>query len=87
VEWARSEDRDVLVFGHGHILRAVVARWLGHDVSFAARFALDPTSLSVLGWAYGETAIERWNDLGHLDGLGDPDRTDIREQGKPSSAA
>ncbi len=25
-----------------------------------------PTSLSVLGWAYGEPAIESWNDCGHL---------------------
>ncbi|WP_445519136.1 histidine phosphatase family protein [Streptomyces sp. NEAU-174] len=67
VEWARSADRDVLVFAHGHILRTLGARWLGHEVSFAARIRLDPTSLSVLGWAYGEPAIERWNDTGHLD--------------------
>ncbi|BBJ43571.1 histidine phosphatase [Streptomyces antimycoticus] len=67
VEWARSADRDVLVFAHGHILRTLGARWLGHDASFAARIRLDPTSLSVLGWAYGEPAIERWNDTGHLD--------------------
>ncbi|MFE5163815.1 histidine phosphatase family protein [Streptomyces sp. NPDC056697] len=66
VEWARSADRDVLVFAHGHILRTLGARWLGHDASFAARIRLDPTSLSVLGWAYGEPAIERWNDTGHL---------------------
>ncbi|GGV93345.1 histidine phosphatase [Streptomyces gelaticus] len=67
VAWARSADRDVLVFAHGHILRALGARWLGEDVSFAARIRLDPTSLSVLGWAYGAPAIERWNDTGHLD--------------------
>ncbi|MFE7402551.1 histidine phosphatase family protein [Streptomyces sp. NPDC057557] len=67
VDWARSADRDVLVFAHGHILRALGARWLGEDVSFAARIRLDPTSLSVLGWAYGAPAIERWNDTGHLD--------------------
>ncbi|WP_413799444.1 histidine phosphatase family protein [Streptomyces iranensis] len=67
VEWARSADRDVLVFAHGHILRTLGARWLGHDASFAACIRLDPTSLSVLGWAYGEPAIERWNDTGHLD--------------------
>ncbi|WAP56191.1 histidine phosphatase family protein [Streptomyces sp. S465] len=66
VEWARSADRDVLVFAHGHILRTLGARWLGCDASFAARIRLDPTSLSVLGWAYGEPAIERWNDTGHL---------------------
>ncbi|MFE2679032.1 histidine phosphatase family protein [Streptomyces hygroscopicus] len=66
VAWARSADRDVLVFAHGHILRTLGARWLGYDASFGARIRLDPTSLSVLGWAYGEPAIERWNDTGHL---------------------
>ncbi|MER6721414.1 histidine phosphatase family protein [Streptomyces halstedii] len=68
VEWARSADRDVLVFAHGHILRALAARWLGEDLTFGARVRLEPTSLSVLGWAYGEPALERWNDTGHLDG-------------------
>ncbi|MFD7322801.1 histidine phosphatase family protein [Streptomyces sp. NPDC059875] len=67
VEWARSADRDVLVFAHGHILRTIAARWLGEDVSFGARIRLDPTSLSALGWAYGAPAIERWNDTGHLE--------------------
>ncbi|MET9696115.1 histidine phosphatase family protein [Streptomyces sp. NPDC006529] len=67
VTWARSSERDVLVFAHGHILRALAARWLGLDISFGARIKLDPTSLSVLGWAYGSPALERWNDTGHLD--------------------
>ncbi|MFH8841109.1 histidine phosphatase family protein [Streptomyces sp. NPDC017868] len=67
VEWARSADRDVLVFAHGHILRSIGARWLGEDVSFASRIRLDPTSLSVLGWAYDAPALERWNDTGHLE--------------------
>ncbi|MCE0444739.1 histidine phosphatase family protein [Streptomyces tricolor] len=66
VSWARSADRDVLVFAHGHILRSIGARWLGLPLDFAARIRLNPTSLSVLGWAYGEPAIESWNDVGHL---------------------
>ncbi|MFJ4922094.1 histidine phosphatase family protein [Streptomyces sp. NPDC088725] len=66
VDWARSADRDVLVFAHGHILRAIGARWLGEDVSFASRIRLAPTSVSVLGWAYGAPAIEVWNDTAHL---------------------
>ncbi|MDX3831794.1 histidine phosphatase family protein [Streptomyces europaeiscabiei] len=66
VAWARGEDRDVLVFAHGHILRCIAARWLGLDLDFAARIRLNPTSLSVLGWAYGDPAIESWNDTGHL---------------------
>ncbi|MFG2332205.1 histidine phosphatase family protein [Streptomyces sp. NPDC048604] len=67
VTWARSADRDVLVFAHGHILRSIAARWLGEDVYFGARIKLDPTSLSVLGWQYGAPAVERWNDTGHLE--------------------
>lgn len=66
IEQVRSADRDVLVFAHGHILRVLGARWIGEDVSFAARISLDPTSFSVLGWAYGAPAVERWNDTGHL---------------------
>ncbi|AWT43471.1 MULTISPECIES: histidine phosphatase family protein [Streptomyces] len=68
VAWARSADRDVLVFAHGHILRSIAARWLGYPLDFAARIRLNPTSLSTLSWAYGEPAIESWNDLGHLAG-------------------
>ncbi|QEU94194.1 histidine phosphatase family protein [Streptomyces kanamyceticus] len=66
VAWARSADRDVLVFAHGHILRVIGARWLGLGIDFAARIRLNPTSLSTLGWAYGEPAIESWNETGHL---------------------
>ncbi|MEU5049946.1 histidine phosphatase family protein [Streptomyces sp. NPDC021096] len=66
VRWARSADRDVLIFAHGHILRTIAARWLGEDIFFGSRIRLDPTSLSVLGWAYGAPALERWNDTGHL---------------------
>ncbi|MFM9594940.1 histidine phosphatase family protein [Streptomyces scabiei] len=68
VSWARSAERDVLVFAHGHVLRSIAARWLGLDLAFAARVRLSPTSLSVLGWAYGDPAIESWNDTGHLAG-------------------
>ncbi|RFU86642.1 histidine phosphatase family protein [Streptomyces triticagri] len=66
VDRARSADRDLLVFAHGHLLRALGARWLGLPLDFGARIRLDPTSLSVLGWAYGDPAIESWNDTGHL---------------------
>jgi broad specificity phosphatase PhoE len=68
VAWARSADRDVLVFAHGHILRSIGARRLGLPIDFAARIRLSPASLSVLGWAFGEPALESWNDLGHLAG-------------------
>ncbi|MYS23492.1 probable phosphoglycerate mutase [Streptomyces sp. DvalAA-14] len=66
VSWARGGSEDVLVFAHGHFLRVLGARWLGLEPSFAAALRLDPASLSILGWAYGEPALERWNDTGHL---------------------
>ncbi|MFJ8231362.1 histidine phosphatase family protein [Streptomyces sp. NPDC094448] len=62
----READRDVLLFAHGHILRVLCARWLGLEPEFAARIALAPTSLSVLGWAYGDPALDTWNDTAHL---------------------
>ncbi|MEU1086114.1 histidine phosphatase family protein [Streptomyces sp. NPDC005892] len=67
VEQVRSGEGDVLVFAHGHVLRSLAARWLGEDLMFGARLRLEPTSLSVLGWAYGMPAVERWNDTGHLE--------------------
>ncbi|MFI6344105.1 histidine phosphatase family protein [Streptomyces sp. NPDC050560] len=66
VAWARAAPRDVVLFAHGHVLRAVAARWLGLDLAFGARIRLDPASLSLLGWAYGEPALDTWNDTGHL---------------------
>ncbi|WP_326596810.1 histidine phosphatase family protein [Streptomyces sp. NBC_01803] len=67
VHEAHAAGRETAVFAHGHILRAVAARWLGLDVRFAARLRLEAAALSGLGWAYGEPALERWNDTGHLD--------------------
>ncbi|KPC92560.1 hypothetical protein ADL27_24395 [Streptomyces sp. NRRL F-6602] len=49
-------------------LRALGARWLGLPIAFGARIRLAPASLSVLGWSYGEPALESWNDTGHLAG-------------------
>lgn len=68
VAWARRADRDVLIFAHGHILRSIGARWLGLPVEFAAHIRLSPTSVSVLGWAHDEPAVESWNETGHLEG-------------------
>ncbi|MBV2357569.1 histidine phosphatase family protein [Streptomyces sp. J2-1] len=66
VNWARSADRDVLIFAHGHILRTIAARWLTLPTSFAAHLRLNPTSLSTLSWAYGQPALETWNETAHL---------------------
>ena len=67
IAWALSARRDVLVFSHGHFLRVLGARWLRLEPAFAAALRLDPASLSILGWAYGAPALERWNDTAHLE--------------------
>ncbi|MDO7867449.1 histidine phosphatase family protein [Nocardioides jiangxiensis] len=56
----RGVDR-ALVFGHGHALRALTARWLGLPVSGGAHFRLDTATISVLGWERETPVILRWN--------------------------
>jgi probable phosphoglycerate mutase len=50
-----------LVFGHGHALRALTARWLGQPVREGRHFVLDTATLSVLGHEREVPAVLRWN--------------------------
>ncbi|HEX6246385.1 MAG TPA: histidine phosphatase family protein [Nocardioidaceae bacterium] len=61
VEEIRSGEDRVLVFGHGHALRALTARWLGLPVSEGRLFRLDTTTVSVLGYERETPVILRWN--------------------------
>ncbi|MBE9375831.1 histidine phosphatase family protein [Saccharopolyspora sp. HNM0983] len=45
----RTTAADVVLVGHGHFSRALIARWLDLPVPAGARFALDPGAVSVLG--------------------------------------
>jgi broad specificity phosphatase PhoE len=54
---------EVILFAHGHILRALSARWLGQDVGFGARMGLSPATISRLGHDHDERVLERWNAL------------------------
>jgi broad specificity phosphatase PhoE len=58
---ARAAEGDVLLFGHGHVLRVLAARWLGLDPTAGRFFALDPASLSVLGYEREAPVVLRWN--------------------------
>lgn len=62
VERLRSADTDTLVFGHGHALRALAARWLGLPVSEGRLFRLDTATVSVLGYERETAVLLRWND-------------------------
>ncbi|WP_051122189.1 acid phosphatase [Nocardia sp. 348MFTsu5.1] len=46
--------RSVILIGHGHLSRSLLARWIGAPIHFGAHFAMLPASLSVLGFD-GET--------------------------------
>ncbi|MFD1859880.1 histidine phosphatase family protein [Aeromicrobium camelliae] len=50
-----------LVFGHGHSLRALTARWLGLGVEHGRSFLLDTGTYSVLGEDRGTPVVTRWN--------------------------
>jgi len=51
----------VLVFGHGHSLRALTARWLGQPVASGRHYKLDTATISVLGYERETPVILRWN--------------------------
>lgn len=63
---SRRIGGDVALFAHGHILRALAARWLGLDVSEGRLFALGTATVSVLGWERDQPVIEQWNESCHL---------------------
>jgi broad specificity phosphatase PhoE len=53
---------DSLLFGHGHMLRVLGARWLGLPGSSGALFGLSTATLSILGWEHERPIIEMWNE-------------------------
>jgi len=57
----RSSSGDAIVFSHGHVLRVLTARWLGLDPRAGQLFALDPGSLSVLGYERETPVVRLWN--------------------------
>ena len=55
----------VALFSHGHFGRVLATRWIGQPVSVGQRFALDPASISVLGFEPhhpDRRVICRWNN-------------------------
>lgn len=49
---AESGPRDVVLFAHGHLLRAFVKRWLGYPMDFGLSMMLEPGGVGVLRWVF-----------------------------------
>jgi broad specificity phosphatase PhoE len=53
---------DVAVFAHGHLLRVLAARWLGVEPDAGRLLALDPATISVLGFEHEWRVLRAWNE-------------------------
>jgi len=58
---ARAAEGDVALFAHGHVLRALVARWIGSPASGGQHFLLDTGTLCILGYYRDVPAVDVWN--------------------------
>lgn len=57
----RAAEGDSLLFGHGHALRVLTARWLALPVTDGRLFVLETATVSVLGHERESPALLRWN--------------------------
>ncbi|WP_430333505.1 acid phosphatase [Rhodococcus sp. ACT016] len=58
---AALADRDVVLVGHGHFFRAVIARWIEQPVSEGRRVLLSPAAHTVLSYEHGFRTIVTHN--------------------------
>jgi len=57
----RSAPGDVALFAHGHVLRVLVARWIGLAPGAGEHFLLDTGTLNVLAHYRDSPAVKLWN--------------------------
>jgi probable phosphoglycerate mutase len=58
---SRAVDGDVALFAHGHVLRVLVARWIGLPAGGGQHFLLGTSTLCVLGYYRDIPAVKVWN--------------------------
>jgi probable phosphoglycerate mutase len=61
VAMCRETTGPTLVFGHGHCLRVLAARWLGLAPTAGRLFTLGTATIGVLGWEHDAPTVVRWN--------------------------
>jgi len=57
----RTVEGNVALFAHGHVLRVLVARWIGLPLGAGQHFLLDTGTLGVLSHYYEIPAVRVWN--------------------------
>jgi probable phosphoglycerate mutase len=57
----RAAGGDSLVFGHGHALRALAARWLAEPVALGRHLRFDTAAYSILGHEREQPVLLAWN--------------------------
>ncbi|MEV5833616.1 acid phosphatase [Nocardia sp. NPDC052112] len=50
-------DRDIVLVGHGHFSRALIARWAELDIREGRRFAMSTAAITVLGYEHDDRTI------------------------------
>lgn len=60
---------DILLFSHGHFLRALAAKWLELSAQDGKLFNLFAGSVSILGFERNTHVLQLWNDICHLNSL------------------
>ncbi|MEV6134530.1 acid phosphatase [Nocardia sp. NPDC051990] len=50
-------DRDIVLVGHGHFSRTLIARWAELDIREGRRFAMSTAAITVLGYEHDDRTI------------------------------
>ncbi|MCU1641654.1 MAG: acid phosphatase [Nocardia sp.] len=61
-------NRDVVLVGHGHFSRVLIARWAEFDVIEGRRFFLSTAAITVLGYDYHARTVLAHNLTAQLEG-------------------
>jgi broad specificity phosphatase PhoE len=61
IDFVTRSDGPVVLFSHGHFLRALGARWISLAAADGARLGLDTATLSALGHEREERVLWTWN--------------------------
>ncbi len=61
ISQVRSEEGNVALFSHGHLLRVLAVRWLGFEPAYGRYFQLGTSTLSILAFDGATPVIKTWN--------------------------